>query len=163
MKKVIHPFDRSFYGEGKKYPVFFKIKFEDGKLSITGVESPLPSGNCRGGCGQIDMEYEHRKPEHNDKRYDQPIKASSLRFSKGWDSENWLQFLEYWHLWHLNDMHSECEHQESLGWKYETHRGQKCPECGYEIGTARTRREVPQEVIDFLFSVPDTDKIPAWV
>lgn len=35
--------------------VFCKIQFVDGKLSITGVEGPLKSGNCLGSCGQIVM------------------------------------------------------------------------------------------------------------
>jgi len=38
-----------------------------------------------------------------------------------------------------------------------------CPECGYKYGTAWKSEEVPQSVIDFLFSLPDTDMRPAWV
>jgi len=38
-----------------------------------------------------------------------------------------------------------------------------CAECGYKYGSAWLREEVPQEVLDFLMSLPDTDKTPAWV
>lgn len=38
-----------------------------------------------------------------------------------------------------------------------------CPVCGYKYGTAWQKEEVPQEVIDWLFALPDTKKTPAWV
>ena len=38
-----------------------------------------------------------------------------------------------------------------------------CPVCGYEYGTSWLLEEVPQDVIDWLFSLPDTDITPAWV
>lgn len=38
-----------------------------------------------------------------------------------------------------------------------------CPVCGYKYGTAWQLEEVPQEVIDWLFALPDTTKLPAWV
>lgn len=38
-----------------------------------------------------------------------------------------------------------------------------CPVCGYKYGSKWLKKEVPQEVIDFLFSLPDTDMKPAWV
>lgn len=162
MQKIIHPCDVPLWN-GKKYPVFCKIEFAHGRLAITGVVAPLKSGNCMGGCGQIDMEFEHANPAHNDTRYSQSIKAESLRFAPGWDKSKWYKFLEIWHDWHLNDMHAECEHQEALGWTYDTHKGQSCPECGYQIGTAWTSRTVPAEAIDFLVNLPDTDRVPNWV
>lgn len=218
MEKVIHPCDVPMW-DGKKYPMFCKIEFTDGKLSISGVIGPNHHGNAKGGCGQIDMEFDHENKADNDTRYSEPIKASSLRFSAGWSRKSWYKFLDIWKHWHLNDMNSACEHQEALGWKYETHRGNyvevigkndkiqeqldelrvlletcppdylvpdkygdnfklsdtgvllkfdkfrghKCPECGYEIGSAWLRREVPQDLIEFLFSLPETDRTPAWV
>ena len=39
----------------------------------------------------------------------------------------------------------------------------ECPVCGYKYGTAWQKEEVPQEVIDWLFSLPDTKEQPAWV
>ncbi|MCK4723080.1 MAG: hypothetical protein KAT75_07240 [Dehalococcoidia bacterium] len=44
---------------GRSMSVFAKIELEDGNLSITGVEGPLPSGNCLGSCGQIDISHPH--------------------------------------------------------------------------------------------------------
>lgn len=38
-----------------------------------------------------------------------------------------------------------------------------CPVCDYKYGHAWIREEVPAEVIEFLKSLPDTDKTPAWV
>ena len=38
-----------------------------------------------------------------------------------------------------------------------------CPVCGYRYGTAWKREEVPQDVLDWLFALPDTAKQPAWV
>lgn len=160
--KVIHPCDAPIY-DGRKWPVFCKIEYKDGKLSIMGVHGPLASGNAMGGCGQIDMEFDHLYKEDNDPRYSNPVKASSLRFAKGWRRSDWYKFLDYWKKWHLNDLHAECEHQEAIGITYAKDPNNICDVCGYKIGSAWTKREVPQEVIDFLFSLPDTDRIPAWV
>lgn len=163
MKKVIHPCDVPVWN-GKKYPLFCEIEFsDDGRLSITGVIGPTIGGNAMGGCGQVDMDFDHADKSQNDSRCDNPIKASELRFAPGWNTSKWYKFLDVWKTWHLNDMHAECEHQEKLGWKYDTHKGQNCPECGYQIGTAWTRRDVPADVIEFLQSLPDTDRIPNWV
>lgn len=38
-----------------------------------------------------------------------------------------------------------------------------CPVCGYKYGTKWNKRELPADVIEFLTSLPDTDKTPAWV
>jgi hypothetical protein len=38
-----------------------------------------------------------------------------------------------------------------------------CPVCGYKYGTAWLHEDVPQEVIDWLFALPDTPVRPAWV
>jgi hypothetical protein len=109
------------------------------------------------------MGYAHRDPCQNDARYTSPTTPDEIEYADGWDAETWLDFLYVWKRWHLNDMHAECEHQEALGWTYDTHRGRVCPQCGYEIGTAWTKREVPDVVLTFLASLPDADKQPAWV
>lgn len=54
MKKVISPcFCKVYTSSGNKATerAFCKIQFENGRLSITGVIGPLPSGNCCGGAG----------------------------------------------------------------------------------------------------------------
>lgn len=136
----------------RRASVYAEIVFEDGRLSITGVEGPLPSGNCLGGCGQIDM--------HSPK---------IVKWAKGWSQELYDRFLEVWDKWHLNDMKAGCIHQRELGWIYKEHsdpvtfQGEACPVCGYRIGSAWLKEEVPAEVISFLESLPETDKTPAWV
>lgn len=188
MKKIVHPCDAPIWN-GKKWPVFCKIEFEDGKLSISGVHGPLASGNAMGSCGQIEWGFDHLDKEENDSR-GEPILAKDLRFAPGWNQAKWYKFLHYWKEWHLNDMQAACEHQREMGWTYENHhgvwvpdkkividefntgeqpmkfdpyKGEACPVCGYEIGSAWLTKEVPQDVIDFLFSLPDTDRRPNWV
>lgn len=38
-----------------------------------------------------------------------------------------------------------------------------CPVCGYKYGSAWKEEEVPQDVINWLFNLPDTTVRPAWV
>lgn len=38
-----------------------------------------------------------------------------------------------------------------------------CPVCGYKYGTSWLKEEVPQDVLDWLFSLPETNLHPAWV
>jgi len=41
--------------------------------------------------------------------------------------------------------------------------GRSCPVCGYEYGTRWNTVEVPWRVLEFLRSLPDADRKPAWV
>jgi len=41
--------------------------------------------------------------------------------------------------------------------------GKPCEVCGYKYGTAWLREEVPQDVLDFLVSLPAATGTPAWV
>ncbi len=149
--------------------IYCKIKIEDGRLSISGVIGPTRGGNSRGGAGQIEMEFDHEDKSQNDKRYDSPVRAEDICFAPGWDAGKWYRFLDIWHRWHLNDMRAGCEHQRKLGWTYEDHHnpetfeGEACPTCGYHIGSAWLKEKLPQEVIDFLTGLPETDQRPAWV
>jgi hypothetical protein len=38
-----------------------------------------------------------------------------------------------------------------------------CQVCGYRYGSAWCKEEVPESVLEFLKSLPDTDTVPAWV
>lgn len=96
------------------FSVFVKIVYKDGRLSLTGVEGPLASGNCRGGCGQIDVEFWHRNSEYNDKRMADPVRIRA--FAPGWTEDKWQRLLDIWHDWHLNDMRARCEHQTGPEW-----------------------------------------------
>lgn len=49
-----------------------------------------------------------------------------------------------------------AEHPEGLLTK-------PCSVCGYKYGSAWLKEEVPQEVVDFLASLPDSTITPAWV
>jgi len=144
--------------------LFCKAEIKDGRLSITGVVGPNQTGNARGGYGQICMEFAHRNPADNDRRYREPIEPDQITFAPGWDKEKWLDFLDLWERWHLNDMKAGCEHQRKLGWKsYDEHPSEPCPVCGYKYGSAWLREELPESVVEFLQALPETDKQPAWV
>ena len=41
--------------------------------------------------------------------------------------------------------------------------GRPCPVCGYTYGSEWQKEEVPQDVINWLESLPDTDVKPAWI
>lgn len=96
--------------------VFVKIEWDGTRLSISGVEGPLASGNASGSCGQIDGGYAHRDPVDDDRRYQEPTRPEEFSFRAGWDAEHWLDFLDVWKRWHLNDMQAGCEHQRADGW-----------------------------------------------
>jgi hypothetical protein len=85
------------YG-GRFYSIYVKAEYKDGILSITGVEGPLASGNCLGGCGQIDVEL---KPEN------------LYNTAPGWTVGSIKRLMEIWDRWHLNDMRAGCEHQRA--------------------------------------------------
>lgn len=233
---VINPMNvqPSWYNTKRMVPVFCKIEYdaEKGSLSISGVVGPLRSGNCVGGCGQINMFITTDYEEYE--------------FTSGWDQIKWEQFLRVWDRWHLNDMRPGCEHQRELGWgkkdltvvtyeltskaaiereklrrraldmlekvghvslppedqrllaldwritvpddvkvelteykfksketkrsgwvKPEEHPGgvlcKPCPVCGYKYGTKWLKEDVPRDVIEWLFSLPETLVKPAWV
>lgn len=142
MRKVLNPAKFVHYNN-KKYDVFIVVKFENGILSITGVESPMPSGNCRGGCGQIVNNIPDYIP------------------AKGWTKEmlNTLQFI--WNTYHLNDLTPNCQHMRDAG-KLDYESGYVCPVCGYESGSKWLSRTIPADVITWLESLPESEKIPAW-
>lgn len=167
--------------------VYARIEYVGGRLSISGVEGPRPSGNAYGSCGQIDMGY----------RTD--AERAAITPAPGWDRSTIGRFFDAWGAWHLNDMRAGCEHQRAEGWQdrpidpdkptdtYGIHYpGQQtaswnllgwvrpdehpdglltapCPTCGYKYGTAWVREEVPADVLDFLRGLPDADRTPAWV
>ena len=41
--------------------------------------------------------------------------------------------------------------------------GKPCSICGYKYGTSWLFKEVPKNVIDWLFALPETDTKPAWI
>jgi len=163
-KKVIRP--GSIISDGTPHRIFCEIEFAQGNLSISGVVGPKANGDAVMGCGQIDMEFAHKDPKHNDPRTAYLIQPSEIKFAHGWDEEKWLRFLEIWHLWHLNDMRAGCVHQRALGWDkegYDLHPSEPCPTCGYKYGSAWLKEDVPEDVLAFLVNLPMADAKPAWV
>ena len=128
----------------RAYNVFVRIEYKSGKLSITGVEGPLANGNAKGSCGQI-----------------YPLTIDLI--NREWIEGKIRGLDEIWKRYHLNDLTPGCEHQESFGWKYDTHKDSQCPICGYKIGTAWKFEEVPTWALDFLKALPESQVTPAWV
>lgn len=150
--------------DNRRMDVFCKIEFTDGNLSITGVEGPRRSGNCKGGCGQIVMSM--------DDDY-----LATLLPAKGWSRRTARQFVDTWNRWHLNDMVAGSPRQTAFlrtlpeypGYEKALH---LLKDAGlspdhehddYRYGSAWLREEIPADIVEFLAALPDTDKTPAWV
>jgi len=91
--------------------IFIKAEFENGKFSMSGVIGPLSNGDALGGCGQINMEFDHRNKKDNDDRYSELITPDKITFANGWNAEKFYDLLDIWGKWHLNDMQAGCIHQ----------------------------------------------------
>lgn len=167
-------------GAGECGNVYCKITWADGRLSISGVEGPMRNGNCKGSCGQIKgtkiKEYapewsaelvqrfydtwehwhlndmragcEHQRAGEWSGRPIDPNKPLNAygKFFEGQKQDSWNMLA-----WVRAD-----EYPDGLLSK-------PCPVCGYKYGTAWLKEEVPQDVIDFLFSLPENDGKPAWI
>ncbi|MDH5645206.1 MAG: hypothetical protein OEZ01_04320 [Candidatus Heimdallarchaeota archaeon] len=88
--------------DNKHATVYCKIKFKDGRLSITGVEGPYTNGNCAGSCGQINI--------HLTK------KQETIKLNPAWNKSMLAKFFNVWDEWHLNDLNPNCEHQIGPAW-----------------------------------------------
>ena len=162
MQKIVNPIIKKTYG-GRSYKVFISIKFVNGKLSISGVEGPLKSGNAIGSCGQIDM---HLRNED----------MKDWKFEKDWTPAMMVELLEVWDRWHLNDMKAGTPKQEEFirEWKksnkYDYNSVCKAlEEAGlyidneYRYGSKWLTEEIPEEVIKWLFELPDNKANYAWI
>jgi hypothetical protein len=106
---------------------------------------------------------------------------SNMSFANGWNKAKMITFKEIWSKYHLNDMQAGCEHQRKYMPIVKMLTTDKffyadnysdivklplyghCYECDYRYGTAWLRKEVPNNVIEWLLSLPDTEKTPAWI
>lgn len=160
MKKTITP---GFYNDS---PITINIKLENNVLSMTG------EFNHGRRHGQIDMEFVHRYKEDDDERYSHLIHPSEITFNDGWNAILWLDLLDIWKQWHLNDMKPGCVHQTEWHnkklddheplissnmavWKHKTEhpRGllmEPCPICGYKYGSKWNRVKIPADIVKFL-------------
>ncbi len=46
----------------------------------------------------------------------------------------YLEIMQLWEKWHLNDMHAECKHQEAKKQTWATNPSIKCKTCGWILG-----------------------------
>ena len=159
--KIIRP-GTTETSRGRRASVYIKIELDTaGELHITGVVGPLPSGNAVGSCGQIDM----NPPE---------IK----RFAPGFTEAMYNKLMEIWGRWHLNHLlagtpaQMDCirntpkpeGYYDHYQWAKNTLQAANLdPDNGYEYGSAWLKEDLPKEIADWLISLPDTDKTPAWV
>ena len=157
MKKVINIGTDNDTGS----QVFCAVKYKDNKLSIVGVVGPMANGNARGSCGQIRDSFTIRE------------------FANGWDNALLTMFLTIWEKYHLNDMQAgtikqtaiiEQHKENNPDWRY-TYDGALAvleskglkDDNGYRYGSKWLSIEVPESVISFLESLPETERTPAWV
>jgi hypothetical protein len=142
-------------GHGPYGTVFCTVKFsKDGYLSITGVIGPKANGDCVGGCGQC-------------------RDFIVTDYAPGWNAGIAEQFREIWDRWHLNDMRAGSQIQSDYL------RANPIPLCvdyyvvacetlraaglnpdpqGYVYGSAWNFESVPASVIEFLESLPESDR-----
>lgn len=182
MKKIVRI--GSIQESWMTYPVsvFCKIKIDDGNLSITGVEGPTKDGNCKGASGQINI-----NPDVFTSFADGWSKELAAKFSETW--KRWHlndmragcehQRAEKWDekpidaSKPLNTYGKHFDGQRTASWNMlawvspKEHPGglltKPCPICGYRYGSAWLKEELPEDVVEFLQSLPDTDVEPAWV
>lgn len=170
-------------GNGRRASIHCKVKFTDRRLSFTGVIGALPSGNALGSSGQISWEFAHRNARDNDARYNSLIAPSDIMFTSSWDTELWYDFLDAWKRWHMNDTRAGSQVQEDylrthpisqadyvypkshyeVALQVLTDAGLNPDADGYVYGSAWKFEQIPQNVLNFLYTLPDADKLPAWI
>lgn len=179
--KIINPATVPVYGrrtgQERQGQLYIEIKWQDGQLTLSGVEAPLKGGDCLGSCGQVGID----------------AKAAC---NEGWNRHMLYQLAELWDRWHLNDMNAGSPAQETFvrHWR-KTHEygyveakaaldaaglepdiahphnytvknddGVVVPQVRpYSYGTAWVHEPVPEHVLEWLYHLPDTPVQPAWV
>lgn len=160
MKKIV----RIGSARDSRGSVFCLIAIEDGELSISGVVNPKPNGDCDS-CGQLILGG-----------------WEIGTYAPGWSAELDRAFAAIWRRWHLNHMVPGSPAQESflreigkVSGGYTAARDALVvaglePDTGYIVdgkpysyGSMWLREDLPDEVVDFLTSLPDADSNPAWI
>jgi len=145
----------------KRAKVHCSIKYENGKLSISGVVGAKKNGNATGSSGQM---------------YDSILEnMENFNFAPEWDKIKAFQFVEYWKEWHLNDMTAGTPKPEAFIKESEkTNKYDYTLACealkkanlyddnGYKYGTAWLSKEIPDNVIKFLDGLSEASKPCAW-
>lgn len=162
IKKTVRIGTKDFgYGGCKRIAsVFVTIKFDDGRLSITGVEGPKADGNAWGSAGQIDLS-----------------SGPWVEFAPGWDAEMVAKLQVIWSDWHLNDM--QAGNPQQMAWLKANPVSFTYPETHYQAATKALdaagmnpegdryghkwhRIDVPADVLAWLEALPETDKPSPW-
>lgn len=163
MLKIVRIGTRQTYEGGRWASVYCKIEIKEGRLSISGVVGPLPSGNAIGSSGQIiDTVAEYR----------------GWKYAPTWDILMRHKLVAIWRKWHLNDMRAGTpvqmryleENPIPLGVDWYpaalaalTSAGlNPDPVTGQRFGAAWYKEDLPADVVAWLESLPDTDRTPAW-
>lgn len=146
--KVVRIGTRRDHPEGRPFSTFCTIKFEGGKLSITGVEGPLSSGNCIGSCGQIDMEAAK-------------VPAEEWTFAEGWDAATLARFWQAWDEWHLNDMHAYDADMKAAGWHEQAKREMLRYRFTLTTQASNDKRQVEAQALEAL-KAGETFTPSAW-
>ncbi len=148
---------------------FITIKFntETRSLSITGVEGPKANGDANGSCGQIGM-----------------LEWVPIGYTSGYDDATIARLREVWDNHHLNDMCAGSPAQSAYlkanpvddRMNHYKKASQALRDAGlnpdpnhihngkpYVYGSAWLHEDVPEEIIEWLFSLPDTgaDMLPS--
>jgi hypothetical protein len=110
----------------------------DGSLSLT-ASAKRPRAKDIDSGGQMQGELREQR--------------EAIDYAPGWSPGKLVELLDVWDTYHLNDMQAGCEHQRALGWTYNEHPAEPCPECGYKMGTEWRTMPVPAEVIEYLRTV----------
>ena len=182
MHKIVNPCTVAMQCGRATYNVnaYAEITYKDGKLSIHGVVGPLPSGNCRGSAGQCQDEIRSGNPAAgwtremlgrfcdvwNEWHLNDLRPYCEHQKALGWDKIA-RKKVEIRHI-SANAWSPNTTSTELLGWLRPSEHPdgllcKPCPVCGYEYGTAWKTDPIPQDVIDFLESLPESKRKPAWV
>ena len=171
-------------GNGRRANLYVRVEWDGTRLSISGVEGPLCTGNALGSCGQCGI-------------------RKSLSPAEGWTPYMVDGLRSAWESHHLNDTCAGTPEQEAeIGRRmalaakerpelcYENGKmnpwalapgmdfyGLSCewlkeaglyevphPETGepYRYGSAWLKRTVPEGTLAFLASLPESERTPAW-
>ena len=134
-------------------PVYVTVHYDDkGRLSLSGVEGPLPNGDAYGSCGQID-----------------PVTVET--YGAGWSAPKVDTLNHIWAEYHLNDLTAGTIDQELAikQWLADGHKydykmactylasiGLLC-DLGYVYGSSWLKRDVPADIVAWFDQFPDCE------
>lgn len=142
---------------GRNASLYYTIKWDGKRLSITGVEGPRYNGDCSGSCGTI---------------HDSILRLDSYTEFFSPESGNRQKFYDIARRWHLNNMRAgtplqeSCLRENGFTGDYESvcnflqSRG-LLVDNGYHYGTKWLHEDVPQDVLKWLYDLPESiDELP---